>query len=979
MSEQLASPPLPPANRQGTSFSTSATLVGSPTGDIESWDKTYKSAVRSLADEDKDWFSKPEHQEPFTSAQMIAAIEPHAKRYTKHMFQRFLSVLDPILSHIGSFAEAISIMVQADPTCAGLIWGGLYLVIQLAGRTQRTLDLILDSLWNISPDLALFQKWMRLFPEKDYKELSDAIRKVYAEVIAFCKSAQKYLRRHPAANLVRTLFVPKVEAAFKMHENQIKAYTARVKAEVDSAHMHSVHSRLQNIENLMEAFPKASNFVASDGIRMIPHSRNNRFFGRTSILEKIEESLKPNKENRQRCIALYGLGGSGKTQIALEYTYSHLQEYHSIIWILADNKEKIDQGFREAAEQFGMKRTAQNVNQEKDFVLQQLASRRDEYLLVFDNADNISLVQDCFPRANHGAIILTTRDSVMSAEVATSGQAVLEFSIEEGRDFLNYSLPSQVTANAQDIAWNISATFHGFALALGQIAGYIRTSGCSLQDFVRMYENRKNTTALTALPVKDYHSNLATVWDLSLSTLSSEAKTILEILTFVDPDSVPNALFQEPTAEGSDAWPQLDFLADPIKFWESLKMLRSQSLIRTNTELNTISIHRYFRDNIALRLQKDPARRRAAFQQTLHLLTNIQPEFLNHNIHWSPDNWTGSEQYLPHIKALEVRFLEEPSAFRDSENKLAKLIYHCAVYEFERNHYKSAEETMATARFILNLAKDPNILLLSDCYRIEGRLFNESNQPLRTLESSRNAKHYAEMAVAQNLIDVNDSRMPRILTGWGNALNQLGRFQEALDLQLEALKLCRTVPRDKSDAIIIVQLNWAYLLLRVGDLDRAERILKETVVADPQAAYVIYPLGNVYLAQGKIDQGLAEHYTALKIYMGWFGEQHALIADSLYKIGEILLLHKNDAKQAAPLLQKALDIYHSQGLFYDTRQLRARCSRTLAKALEQLGSLDEAEEYYEMAFHLRHEFSGIMGSKSDSDEDYVKPLFYWAH
>jgi hypothetical protein len=160
-----------------------------------------------------------------------------------------------------------------------------------------------------------------------------------------------------------------------MHESQIKAYTARVKAEVDSAHMHSIHSRLQNIKNIVEAFPAKTSFIASDGIRMIPHSWNHRFFGRKSILTRLEAFLKPNEIARQRCIALYGLGGSGKTQIALEYTYCHIQEYHSIIWILADNKEKIDQGFREAAEQFGMKRTAQNINQEKHFVLQQLASQ----------------------------------------------------------------------------------------------------------------------------------------------------------------------------------------------------------------------------------------------------------------------------------------------------------------------------------------------------------------------------------------------------------------------------------------------------------------------------------------------------------------------------------------------------------------------------------------------------------------------------
>jgi hypothetical protein len=99
----------------------------------------------------------------------------------------------------------------------------------------------------------------------------------------------------------------------------------------------------------------------------------------------------------------------------------------------------------------------------------------------------------------------------MSKEVTANSQAVLEFSIDEGRDFLNHSLPDDVTANAQEIAWRISSTFHGFPLALGQIAGYIRTSGCSLEDFVRMYEDKKNAIALIALPVKGYHSNIATV------------------------------------------------------------------------------------------------------------------------------------------------------------------------------------------------------------------------------------------------------------------------------------------------------------------------------------------------------------------------------------------------------------------------------------------------------------------------------------
>lgn len=205
---------------------------------------------------------------------------------------------------------------------------------------------------------------------------------------------------------------------------------------------------------------------------------------------------------------------------------------------------------------------------------------------------------------------------------------------------------------------------------------------------------------------------------------------------------------------------------------------------------------------------------------------------------------------------------------------------------------------MANAKLILGRSSTVDVLLLSDCYRVEGRIFNESNQPIRTLESSEKAKLYADEAVAQTLISIHDSRLPRILTGWGNALNQLDRFDEALAMQLEAIKLCRDVPNDTSDATTIVQLNWAYVLLRLDDPKRASRILQTALEKDQDAPYVIYPLGNAYLAQGRIDEALAEHVRAHDIYVSWFGDQVAVVADSLYKIGEIMLFYKKNAPQA---------------------------------------------------------------------------------
>jgi len=219
-------------------------------------------------------------------------------------------------------------------------------------------------------------------------------------------------------------------------------------------------------------------------------------------------------------------------------------------------------------------------------------------------------------------------------------------------------------------------------------------------------------------------------------------------------------------------------------------------------------------------------------------------------------------------------------------------------YEFESNHYTEAAESFKTIRKVLDIAESPDILLLCDCYRVEGRLFNEMNVPEQARHRNTKARQLAELCIDQGLFKSHDSRMSRILSGLGNTMSQLGDLDKALALQHEAMRLCRKVPNEQSDASIIVQSNLGFLLLRRRDINGAERLLQAIVDEKPEAAYAWYPLGNTYLQQGRVEEGLAAHLTALRIYTSWFGEYHTFVADSMYKTGEILLLHKDDAQQA---------------------------------------------------------------------------------
>ena len=181
-------------------------------------------------------------------------------------------------------------------------------------------------------------------------------------------------------------------------------------------------------------------------------------------------------------------------------------------------------------------------------------------------------------------------------------------------------------------------------------------------------------------------------------------------------------------------------------------------------------------------------------------------------------------------------------------------------------------------------------------------MHNESGEPVLAINSNRSAKIYLEQALSQGLIEATDGRLPRIITGLGNSFSQLGKLDDALDLQLQALERCRCITEQfdqpVSDVTAIVQLNWGFLLCRRGELEAAEEVLRATLDAAPTTAPAMYALGNTYLAQGKVDEALAQHVRGLQVYNATVGDEHALAGRCLYKIGEILFLNKKDSRQA---------------------------------------------------------------------------------
>lgn len=652
-------------------------------------------------------------------------------------------------------------------------------------------------------------------------------------------------------------------------------------------------------------------------IRMIPHSRNDKFHGRDALLDALHAGLSGSNttscrngcENgstihKHRRHVLHGLGGSGKTQVAVEYSYRHFDDYKVIIWLLADNPDKLQQSFVEAAELLGLDRSKNYPA--KKYVLETLGATDDKYLLVFDNVDDFAIIKDYLPTSPNGAALITTRDSISAEGLHLDHSHVSAFSVEQGAAFMDSLVPHTSEQGPDryraEACQRISTIFHGYPLALSQVAGFILSGACTLHNFESLLQEVQTVEALENLSLDSSSMNVAQTRDLSLLSLASlkpNSRKILDILAYLDPDSTPMELFTAGSrASDCDTRPHLAFMADPRRFEDAINGLQRQSLIRTNDNLSTMSIHRITQQRVLTEHQTNDDLRRVTFEDALFLLTNAQPHFTNHVQHWSPELWHPSEPYIPHIKKMEIEFLQTPAIFKGSENRLAQAMYQCATYEFERTYFTTAAKSFKAAKMVIAMASQPDILLLCDCCRTESRMYNEMNKARDAKHCGLEARRLAEKAIQLGLLDHNDPRMIRILTGLGNTLSHLEEWEQAQAIQDEAWKLCQTLTDCKSDVAIAVEKNVAYLEHRRGNYKVAEKWFRSSLDKDMTLCPAWAGLGNTVHALGRHEEGLSAQITALKYYSELFGGYNYIIADCKYKVGEALLRYFDDHEKA---------------------------------------------------------------------------------
>ncbi|KAJ7690250.1 hypothetical protein B0H17DRAFT_897987, partial [Mycena rosella] len=241
--------------------------------------------------------------------------------------------------------------------------------------------------------------------------------------------------------------------------------------------------------------------------------------------------------------------------------------------------------------------------------LQWLKSKPDEWLLFFDNADdpNIDLNQ-YFPQCNHGNIIITSRNPGLCV-YASSHSAVSDMEESDAVNLLLRSAAQDTTDHSQAIAAEIVKVLCYLPLAIIQAGAFISKSG-KLDGYLALYATNK-TRLLSQKPAQS-HDNYAwtvyTTWQISFDQLSQQAKTFLQLCSFLHYQGISEDIFRN--AAGYKIGPSspskeelqmpLDVLSqfsdpsgiwDPLCFMDVTSEIRAYSLITFHSEQNLFSIH----------------------------------------------------------------------------------------------------------------------------------------------------------------------------------------------------------------------------------------------------------------------------------------------------------------------------------------------------------------------------------------------------
>ncbi len=629
----------------------------------------------------------------------------------------------------------------------------------------------------------------------------------------------------------------------------------------------------------------------------VPHLRNPNFTEPGFRLSELRAAL----QSGQPAVltqALAGLGGVGKTQLAVEYAWRHHADYNLVWWLPAEQPETLAAEFAALAGPLGL--PAQNDAKQSAAVAAVRAALRQRlgWLLIFDNANSPHEIRPYLPGTG-GHVLITSRHAAWGG--TAQAVKVETWTPKTAVEFLLKRTTQTDAVAARELAHELGH----LPLALEQAAAYVEAAGITFVEYLRLFREHQLELLQRGQPDPDYHATVATTWEISFQRLQSESpagSVLLNLCAFFAPDDIPRTVI----VAGVEHLPTplREAVKNDLAFHDAVVAIRRYSLVEVGSDAS-LSIHRLVQAVIRERLKE--AGRKLWAEAAVRVINEAFP-FNSDDVR----TWKECARLLPHVVAT----IDHAEVLEAAPGTVVRLMNQMGLYLQGRAQYSA---TQATCERGLRLG----IKVFGPGHPNVADMVNNLGLALRALGKLNSAKTAFESALqhGEKVLGLEHPDVAIRLNNLGNVRQDLGDLAGA---------------------------KAAY--------ERAIRI-NEKVFGPyhPNVARDINNLGSVHLDLGNLSEAKEAFERALHIDEKAYGPEHPSVARDVNNIGNVLrslgdlLGAKASYERALGIGDKVYDSEHPDAAIWITN---------LGSVQQALGDLPSARGAFERALGIFRRFLG---------------------
>lgn len=653
-------------------------------------------------------------------------------------------------------------------------------------------------------------------------------------------------------------------------------------------------------------------------IWQVPLHRNLHFLGRDDSLEDISTIFDDAKQ--PVILALTGLGGVGKSQLALEYAYRYMQKNQVVAWIRAESQASFAADFATLATALGLEEANKADMHVVIAAVHAWLEKNENWFLVLDNLEGPQALEKFLPRHLRGHVLVTTR--YQSWGSTARNLALTPFDVNVARDFVL----SRTNDGDAESALELVAQLGGLPLALEEACAYMDATGRSIASYLKLFQSHHHALLSRSRPRGEYPATLQTTWEVSFLELEKTqpaAVRLVNLLAFLGPDDVPESLLLE-----SDVL--LDGkLLDQLEMDDLVASLRHYSLIKVDH--GAVSLHRLVQMVIRDRLSEELRRQYAI--SALELVEKAYPAGSSVG-----DMLPDCSRLLPHA----VTALGHTDGMAGVQICAGRLMGRTGIYQCARGALREGLDHLIKSYQIF-LQLDENSIDFAQVSELYGRVEYQCGN----LEEARALLEKA-LTILEGLGETGITYIPPCLTLLAWICWSIGDAKAAMKAANESTRMVSQFNNCRDPLSLSGQSMVGRLLMEEGKVAEAVKVTDDCVSVieslgggrHPMLCSSFLQISQVLVYAGLPGRARAWAQESLTLGTAAYGKYHPLVAGARCIMGQIAL-EFGELEQAVKEFTIAMD-YVRQA---PTRisQYSAIASSFMIWTLLRMDSVNEAE------------------------------------